>query len=226
VYQLSKAYPQTKFHAIKTDISNESEVKALSQTINKVSFLDILVANAAYLSTPEAIATSDTSEWWKGYEINVLGTYLLGKYFVNQSQPVRGNPVFISVNTSATNVGARFSTPLSGYVTSKLATASLVEFLQVENPHIKAFNLTPGNVQSDLNAKANVPQYPPTDSPELMANFAVWLAGPDSDFLAGRFVWANWDVEGLIAAKDKILANPAQLQLSLEGWWSNFAALK
>ncbi|EHK18071.1 uncharacterized protein TRIVIDRAFT_159950 [Trichoderma virens Gv29-8] len=217
---------RTKFHAIQTDISKENEVKALIQTINKVSFLDILVANAAYLPTPEAIATSDTSDWWKGYEINVLGTYLLGKYFVNQSQPVRGKPVFVGVNTGAINVPPKVSSPMSGYVSSKMATASVVEFLQVENPNIKAFNVSPGTVQSEMSVKANAPQYPPTDSPELMANFAVWLASPESDFLAGRFLWANWDVEGLIAAKEKIAANPGQLQLALEGWWSNFAALK
>ncbi|KAL7933045.1 hypothetical protein V8C35DRAFT_328243 [Trichoderma chlorosporum] len=224
--KLSKAYPETKFHAIQTDISKENEVKALIQTINQTSFLDILVANAAYMPAPAAIATSETNEWWKGHEINVLGTYLLGKYFVNQSQPVRGKPVFIGVNTGAIHVGPKYSSPMSGYITSKLATASVVEFLQVENPNIKAFNVSPGMVQSEMSDKANAPQFPPTDSPSLMANFAVWLASSESDFLAGRFLWANWDVEGLIAAKDKIEANPAHLQLTLEGWLSNFAALK
>ncbi|KAL7954898.1 hypothetical protein V8C34DRAFT_307957 [Trichoderma compactum] len=224
--KLSKAYPQTKFHAIQTDISKENEVKALFETINKTSFLDILVANAAYLSSPGLLATTETGEWWKGYEINVLGTYLLGKYFINQSQPPSGKPVFVGVNTGAINVGPGFSSPMSGYVSSKMATASVVEFLQQENPNIKAFNVSPGMVQSEIADKANTPQFPPTDSPELMANFAVWLASPESDFLAGRFIWANWDVEGLIAAKEKILANPGQLRLNIDGWESNFAALK
>ncbi|KAL7911760.1 hypothetical protein GGI35DRAFT_297950 [Trichoderma velutinum] len=224
--KLSKAYPQTKFHAIQTDISKENEVKALFETINKVSFLDILVANAAYLATPGVLATTETSEWWKGYEINVLGTYLLGKYFINQSQPSRGKPIFVGVNTGAISVGPGFSSPMSGYVSSKIATASVVEFLQQENPNIKAFNVSPGMVQSEIAVKANTPQFPPTDSPELMANFAVWLASSESDFLAGRFLWANWDVEDLIAAKDKILSNPGQLQINIDGWGSNFAAIK
>ncbi|KAH0526738.1 hypothetical protein TsFJ059_010023 [Trichoderma semiorbis] len=224
--RLSKLYPQTKFHALQTDISKEDEVKALFETINKTSFLDILVANAAYLSSPGLLHTTETGEWWKGYEINVLGTYLLGKYFINQSKPARGKPVFIGVNTGAINVGPGFSSPMSGYVSSKMATASVVEFLQQENPNIKAFNVSPGMVQSEIADKANTPQFPPTDSPELMANFAVWLASPESDFLAGRFIWANWDVEGLLAAKEKILANPGQLKLNIDGWESNFAALK
>ncbi|KAL6816309.1 hypothetical protein V8C43DRAFT_289824 [Trichoderma afarasin] len=224
--KLSKEYPQTKFHALQTDISKENEVKALFETINKTSFLDILVANAAYLSLPGKLATTETGEWWKGYEINVLGTYLLGKYFINQSKPSRGKPVFIGVNTGAINVGPGFSSPMSGYVSSKMATASVVEFLQQEYPNIKAFNVSPGMVQSEIADKSNTPQFPPTDSPDLMANFAVWLASPESDFLAGRFIWANWDVEGLLAAKEKILANPGQLKLNIDGWESNFAALK
>jgi NAD(P)-dependent dehydrogenase (short-subunit alcohol dehydrogenase family) len=183
------------------------------------------VANAGYLPTPGELATSETSEWWKGYEINVLGTYLLGKYFINQSQPARGKPVFVGVNTGATHFGPAAGV-MSGYLSSKLATASVVEFLQAENPNIKAFNVSPGVVQSEMSEKANRPDFPTTDSPELMANFAVWLAGPDSDFLNGRFVWANWDVEELIAAKDKIAANPEQLRVIIGGWWSGFAKLK
>ncbi|KAH0491053.1 hypothetical protein TgHK011_002499 [Trichoderma gracile] len=223
--KLAKQYPNTEFHAIQTDLSKEDQVKDLFQQINKVSFLDILVANAGYLPEPGPLASSETSEWWKGHEINVLGTYLLGKYFLNQSQPVRGKPVFVGVNTGAAHMGPAAG-PMSGYVSSKLATASVVEFLQAENPNIKAFNVSPGIVKSDMADKANMPHLPPQDSPELMANFAVWLAGPESDFLSGRFLWANWDVEELAAAKDKIEANPGLLHLTLEGWWNNFAPLK
>ncbi|KAK1249388.1 hypothetical protein MKX07_002904 [Trichoderma sp. CBMAI-0711] len=225
ILQLAKQYPNTKFHPIQTDLSKEDQVKDLFQQINKVSFLDILVANAGYLPEPGPLASSETAEWWKGHEINVLGTYLLGKYFLNQSQPARGKPVFVGVNTGAAHMGPAAG-PMSGYVSSKLAAASVVEFLQAENPNIKAFNVSPGIVKSDMADKANMPHLPPQDSPELMANFAVWLAGPESDFLSGRFLWANWDVEELVAAKDKIEANPGLLHLTLEGWWNNFSSLK
>ncbi|PTB39292.1 hypothetical protein M441DRAFT_28448 [Trichoderma asperellum CBS 433.97] len=223
--KLSKSYPRTKFHAIQTDITKEDEVKSLFQEINKVGFLDILVANAGYLPEPGKIAATETSEWWKGHEINVLGTYLLGKYFINQSQAPRGKPVFVGVNTGATHLGP-LAGPMSGYLTSKIATASVVEFLQAENPNIKAFNVSPGMVPSEMSAKARATQFIPTDSPELMGDFAVWLAGPDSDFLNGRFLWANWDVQELITLKDKIAANPEQLRILFGGWQENYAKLK
>lgn len=183
------------------------------------------MANAGYLPEPGKIAATETSDWWKGYEINVLGTYLLAKYFINQSQAPRGKPVFISLNTCANHLGPAAG-PMSGYLTSKIATASVVEFFQVEYPDIRAFNVSPGMVQTDMSAKSNVKGYAFDDSPSLMANFAVWLAGPDPDFLNGRFLWANWDVEELIAAKDKIAANPEQLRVIVGGWQEGYAKLK
>lgn len=155
----------------------------------------------------------------------MLGTYLLAKSFLNQPQPPEGVPVFIGVNTGMAHLGPATG-PSSGYAVSKLAAASVVEFLQAENPDLKAFSVSPGIVQSDMAVKANNPNLEATDSPELMANLAVWLASAESDFLKGRFLWANWDVEELMKAKDKIVGAPGLLRLTLEGWSNGFAKLK
>lgn len=39
----------------------------------------------------------------------------------------------------------------------------------------------------------------------MAANFTVWLASHEADFLKGRLIWANWDVTELHAKKDEIL---------------------
>jgi len=52
---------------------------------------------------------------------------------------------------------------------------------------------------------------------DLPGHFCVWLCKPDADFLRGRFVWANWDVDELIAKKDQIVKNDS-LKLGLLGW--------
>jgi hypothetical protein len=50
---------------------------------------------------------------------------------------------------------------------------------------------------------------------KLPGDFAVWLAGPEADFLTGRFVWAQWDVDELIGMKDKVAQDPSLLTIGL-----------
>jgi len=45
----------------------------------------------------------------------------------------------------------------------------------------------------------------------LPGNYAVWLASDEAKFLAGRFTWAQWDVDELLSLKEKIAANPFYL---------------
>jgi hypothetical protein len=52
---------------------------------------------------------------------------------------------------------------------------------------------------------------------ELAASFIVWSASPEAEFLKGKFIWSNWDVNELIAKKEEILSTP-QLTNGLIGW--------
>jgi hypothetical protein len=52
---------------------------------------------------------------------------------------------------------------------------------------------------------------------ELAASFVVWAASPEAAFLKGKFVWANWDVNELIAKKEALESSP-QLTIGLIGW--------
>lgn len=49
----------------------------------------------------------------------------------------------------------------------------------------------------------------------LPAAFAVWLCSAEADFLKGRFLWAQWDVEELKAKKAKIEADSNVLKIGL-----------
>jgi len=59
----------------------------------------------------------------------------------------------------------------------------------------------------------------PTDNVDfaerLPGDFAVWLASPEAEFLTGRYVWAQWDVDELIAMKEKLAQDPLLLTISL-----------
>lgn len=52
---------------------------------------------------------------------------------------------------------------------------------------------------------------------ELTASFLVWVASPEAGILKGKFVWANWDVEELVAKKEE-LESSLQLIIGLLGW--------
>jgi hypothetical protein len=52
----------------------------------------------------------------------------------------------------------------------------------------------------------------------------VWLATAEADFLKGRFVYVNWDIDELMEKKEEILAKNL-LTLTIRGWDStDFAA--
>ena len=45
----------------------------------------------------------------------------------------------------------------------------------------------------------------------------MWLASPEAAFLAGRLVWANWDVEELKARAKEIEESQDLLKIGLIG---------
>ena len=51
---------------------------------------------------------------------------------------------------------------------------------------------------------------------ELAAHFTVWLASREAAFLAGKFVWVNWDTKELLARSIEI-ENLMDLRVMLEG---------
>lgn len=51
---------------------------------------------------------------------------------------------------------------------------------------------------------------------ELPAHFLVWLASGEASFLRNKFVWANYDVEELMARAEEIKTS-FLLRVSLNG---------
>ena len=55
------------------------------------------------------------------------------------------------------------------------------------------------------------------DIVSLPANFHVWLASCEAQFLKGKFLWSNWDVDELKARAKELESGP-QLSIGLVGW--------
>lgn len=92
--------------------------------------------------------------------------------------------------------------------TGKLAILRLTEFLVTEyGAHgLLAVSLDPGSVLTDMGA--GLPQQfhaSLVDTPELAANTLVWLTRDRKDWLAGREVVVNWDVEELVTKREEVV---------------------
>jgi NAD(P)-dependent dehydrogenase (short-subunit alcohol dehydrogenase family) len=171
--------------------------------------IDIVVSNAAYLSDLADIHNAPVDEWWAGFEVNVKGGLIVTQAFLQNAD---AGATLINISTGLVHM--YFGPSLSSYTASKLATARLLEDTQAEYPQFRIFNVHPGIIQTEMNTKSQVP---PQDSGtflhvtnrlvDLPADFAVWLSSPEANFVKGRFLWANWDVDELKNRAQEITGN-------------------
>jgi len=201
--EFSTAYPKTEFTAYAADITNED---AIATVFKDFGAPDILVNNAGIFPDDGPFINQDLKAWFAGFETNILGTAVVTQKYL-QARAAASKPGGIIINVSSFAAHMRF--PLSGwsgYTSSKLGQMRIFEYLRFEHPDVRFINMHPGSVESDGYAKSGATEPPGgmTDG-EVPAAFAAWLATDEADFLSGRFVWAEWDVEELKAKKDEIL---------------------
>lgn len=132
---------------IKLDVTDQkSSENAAANIENQFGKLDILVQNAGIVGAPDPIVDSDPETWWRTWDVNVRGAYLVTRACLPLM--LRGGEKQI-VNVSS--VGAHLISPgLSSYQTSKLALLRFTEFLISEygEKGVVAFCIHPGNIVS------------------------------------------------------------------------------
>ncbi|KAF2144341.1 uncharacterized protein K452DRAFT_285577 [Aplosporella prunicola CBS 121167] len=223
------AHPAIKVHTIAGDVSREADLARAFAEVKKIapSGIDVFVANAGVLPTitpirPAVDANSEDTksddayitEWWRGWEVNVKGVFLQARHFLATAAP---NAVFLNISAGAGHINPVFP-GFSAYASSKLGAARVVETLQAENPGFRFNNIQPGVVETEMLEASDILTYGlPVDDLNLPGHFLVWLASPEAEFLKGKYVWANWDVDELKARKDEISA-PNRLVSGLVGW--------
>jgi NAD(P)-dependent dehydrogenase (short-subunit alcohol dehydrogenase family) len=212
--RVGRANPDTQCEYTVCDVTDEEQVKAsIKDCVAKFGGIDVVDSNAGYLDQWKKIGESDTTSWWKTWEVNLKGTYYLIRYSIpyliesakrqSASGSTGGYLILIS------SIGAQFITPTaSDYQTSKHAINRLCEFVEVDHGKdgVKCFAIHPGGVPTAL-AK-NMPETLHTnliDEPDLAAGFAVWLCSGKADWAKGRYLSCNWDVDELTELKDQII---------------------
>jgi NAD(P)-dependent dehydrogenase (short-subunit alcohol dehydrogenase family) len=212
--RVSKANPETLCEYMVCDVTDEAQVKAsIEDCVARFGGIDVVDSNAGYLDQWKKIGESDTTSWWKTWEVNLKGTYYVIRYTISyliesaKKHSARGSTGGHLILISS--IGAQLVRPTaSDYQTSKHAINRLCEFVNVDHGEdgIKCFAIHPGGVPTVL-AK-NMPKEVHVnlvDDPDLAAGFAVWLCSGRADWARGRYLSSNWDVDELTQLKDQIL---------------------
>lgn len=138
-----------KLLKLKLDVTSWSDVEAAANATEKAfGRLDILINNAGYLSAFQLIDETDRDEYWKNYEVNVKGTYLMSKAFVplllkgGQKQIIN----LSSAGAHAIRQGA------SGYQTTKFAILRFSEHLMADygDQGLLSYSVHPGGVPTEM----------------------------------------------------------------------------
>jgi len=188
------------------DVSVEADAdRRVAETERAFGAIDLLVANAGIGGTDDAVADSDPHEWWRVFEVNVLGTYLCCRAAL-PSMLARSEGRIVVVGSGASYLPVGGGSLGAGYGASKAAVGRFAEYLAAEvRPRgVSVFLISPGLVQTDMTSADAGPDTPWTP-PELAQRLIRVLASGRADRLAGRYLHAEHDdVEQLIDRADEI----------------------
>lgn len=141
-----------KILALTLDIKERQSVESAAKTVaEKFGRLDILINNAAYLEPHVLIADSDPDEWWKPWDVNIRGTYLVTRSFLPLMLKA-GNKQIINLST----VGAHLMFPGgSGHRTTKFALLRFTEYINVDygDKGVVAYSVHPGAIPTEMSLR-------------------------------------------------------------------------
>ena len=179
-----------------------ADVRSVERAVAKAGEVDLLVANAGVGQEQHAPSWEiDPAEWWRVYEINVLGVHLCCRAVIpGMLERVRGRIVITASGAAYLPGGAR-----TAYPPSKAAVCRYGETLANELAgRIPVFFFSPGLVRTALTDDAFGDDAPWTP-PELAPRLVRVLASGRADALAGRYLHAEHDdVDELLGRIDEV----------------------
>jgi len=187
-------------HPLVGDVSRRDHVE---RWVRETAPIDLLVANAG--GGNRGISWElDPDEWWRVFEVNVLGVHLSCSAVI-PGMLERGRGRIVITGSGAAYLPGATET---GYTSSKAAVCRYGETLaNALRDRIPVFVMSPGLVRTAMTEDAfddDAPWTPPECAPRLVHA----LATGDFDALAGRYLHAEHDPpETLRDRVDAILAD-------------------
>ncbi|KAM7195519.1 putative short-chain dehydrogenase [Rhypophila sp. PSN 637] len=213
--EIESLYPTTKVLTFQASITDMPRITAIVQELGTI---DVLVLNAAVTQRRVPGTELTMEEVQEIFDINVIGQFALTKTYLSMEAPKL--KTILNITSAAVQMSGH---GFSAYGPSKAATVQVMRNFADEasqrNEDVKIITFHPGAIWTAMTEKHSgdiLPKDSPIwEDPHLPGDFALWLAGPESGFLHGRYVWANWDVDELIGIKEKIEKDSGFLRVGL-----------
>jgi 3-oxoacyl-[acyl-carrier protein] reductase len=179
----------------------------VARTEEELGPVALLVANAGVNDGQAPLWEADLDEWWRVFEVNVLGVALCCRA-VLPGMIERGSGRIVNLGSGGSYLPVSNATigGSTAYGPSKAALGRFGEILaaQTSSLGIPVFVISPGMVKTDMTADLmgdDAPWTPPDLAPALVRV----LASGRADALAGRYIHAEHDdIEDLILRADEI----------------------
>ncbi|KAK6821247.1 hypothetical protein PG987_015647 [Apiospora arundinis] len=193
--------------ALAVDVTDNASVEAAAAAVSQRfgGVVDTLVNNAGYLPASERMGEGAAADWLHCAEVNIKGLYRVSRFFL----PLVLKSVTARTVINVGSQGAHYVAPtMSAYQTSKFAVCRLTEFAAIEyaDEGLVAVTVHPGCLRTEL--ALNLPEDFHdllVDAPELPGDTFVWIAKERRDWLTGRYMEANWDMEEFEGKKEDVI---------------------
>ncbi len=190
---------------IVADVSRQEDVERMVAGVEReLGPVDLLVANAGIRHGGNEAWTDEPDDWWRTFEINVLGAFLCWRAVV-PGMIERGRGRIVNTGSGAAYLPGQSTTAYGG---SKAALYRAAEGLALQlEPHgLSVFTISPGLVKTDMTKPLG--EDAPWTPPELAPQLVRVLASGRADALSGRYIHAEHDdIEDLIRRADEIVEN-------------------
>lgn len=184
---------------VKTDVSNEADVKKMvEETVNAFGRLDILHNNAG-IGGFSLVPDMDLEEWHKVMKVDLDGVFLGCKYAIPAMKKSGGGSI---VNTASIS-GMAADYAMASYNAAKAAVINLTRVIANDHgaDNIRSNAVCPGPIETPLLKEALSDEIMSAykkaipagriGKPEDIANVVAFLASDDSSFVNGTTIVAD-----------------------------------
>ena len=187
--ELEKQY-KIKARCIKSDVSNENEVRDMIRNIiNEFGKIDVLVNNAG-IAIDREFEDRTIDDWKQTLNVNLIAPFIVSKYVGNEMLKNKSGKI---INISSTNgINSFFPTSID-YDASKAGLINLTHNLAIQfAPYINVNCVAPGWVNTEMNKELpknlieeeiNRVYKKRFAQPSEIAKVVTFLASDDADFI-------------------------------------------